>query len=138
MKKYCVLELVLIQYLHTKTDANFGIKQQKTGTEKPQKSASFQFWTESFRPDQKFKTATLGGFLFFCLGRADSNGKLKFTEVRTFPSHGAVHRLWGIPDDFAEFHLRNLLIVVPTRNSKPPLLWWFLFSVWGVRIRTVN
>lgn len=52
MKKYCVLELVLIQYLHTKTDANFGIKQQKTGTEKPQKSASFQFWTESFRPDQ--------------------------------------------------------------------------------------
>ena len=67
MKKYCVLELVLIQYLHTKTDANFGIKQQKTGTEKPQKSASFQFWTESFRPDQTFRITTFVVFFYdFC------------------------------------------------------------------------
>ena len=72
MKKYCVLELVLIQYLHTKTDANFGIKQQKTGTEKPQKSASFQFWTESFRPDQIFfkssePSVNAGFFDVFCI-----------------------------------------------------------------------
>ena len=86
MKKYCVLELVLIQYLHTKTDANFGIKQQKTGTEKPQKSASFQFWTESFRPDHEIQTTTFVVFFCFCSGRADSNGKLKFAHVRMFHS----------------------------------------------------
>ena len=45
----------------------------------------------------------------------DSNGKLKFTKVRTFPSHGALwHRLWGIRNDFAAQGLQNLLIVAPT------------------------
>lgn len=76
-------------------------------------------------------------------GVADSSGKLKFTNVRMFPSHDTLCRLlgirdnlpafntWqiyslslalsqnvinlrGIPNDFAVRCLRNLLIVAPT------------------------
>jgi len=51
-------------------------------------------------------------------GVADSNGKLKFTNVRIFPSHDTLCRLLGIRDDFAALYLQNLLIVAPTRDKQ--------------------
>lgn len=117
MKKYCVSELFLIQFLHTKIDTNYGIKQQKTGTEKPQKSASFQFWTESFRPDQKIQTVAFAAVLIFCLERTDSNGKILLSGSNV--SLGLVRNtpnLRGIHDDFAVHCLRNLLIVAKYRD----------------------
>ena len=60
---------------------------------------------ESFRPDQKIQTVAFAAVLIFCLERTDSNGKLKFTKVRTFHSiyHQKVINLWGIPDNLPAF-----------------------------------
>ena len=100
--------------MYTKTDANFGIKQQKTGTEKPQKSASFQFWTESFRPDQKIQTVAFAAVLIFCLERTDSNDKILLSGSNL--SLGLVRKapnLWGIPDNLPTFDTWQIYSLSP-------------------------
>jgi hypothetical protein len=81
---------------------------ENTQLEKSQKSQGQDFCRflllcieAEIAPTRKFKPSQIAAVLFFCLERADSNGKLKFTNVRTFPSLDTLCRLWGTPNDFA-------------------------------------
>ena len=113
---------------------------KKQGQKKPQKSASFQFWTESFRPDQKIQTVTFAAVLIFCLERADSNDKILLlcSNVSLDLSQGVIN-LRGIRDNLPAFGTWQIYSLSPRPeiNKNTAVDAVFLFVLLGFRIRTV-